>query len=125
MAKKKAAPVVVPEAKKEWTITQADIDSITQLDFAFSTDRFLPPEDKIPQEFWSGNAYVRLTEAMMYGEPMPPGEVTFNEGFRPDGPALQRCIMAHLRSFNPKHEHKIAGVAYMISKITHITPILT
>lgn len=114
-----------PEEKpKAWSITQADIDSITDVDSAFGTTRLLPPEHEIPAEFWKTNIYTRIADAMFVGEPPPAGEITFHSGFREDGPAMMKCLMAHMNSFSPSHEHKIAGIAYMISKIMHVTAIL-
>lgn len=114
-----------PIEKKPWDITQADIDSITKPEAVWGTTRFLPPEEEIPAEFWKPNIYTRIADTMFVGDPPPQGEITFNPGFRADSTATYQFIMAHMKSFEPKHEHKIAGVGYMISKIMHITAILT
>lgn len=117
-----------PETKEVppvWAITQKNIDTVTKVEQVYGTTRLLPPWDDIPKEFWDGNIYTRIGEAMFYGEKIPNGEVSFNEGFKQDPHGLTRCIMAHLVSFDPKHEHKIAGVGYMISKIVTVIPILT
>lgn len=123
MPRKKQEPSLAP-----WAVTQADIDATTKLEEAFATTRCLPPEDIIPDEFFgwakgaTGNIYFHMSDALFTGSPMPVGEVTFNEGFREDGEALFRFLMAHMRSFEPSHGHKIAGVAFIISKIITITP---
>jgi hypothetical protein len=114
-----------PVAQQSWSITQADIDSITKPEAVWGTTRLLPPEEEIPKEFWGTNIYTRIADAMFVGHPAPAGEIQFHPGFREDGPATFQCVMAHMKSFDPKHEHKIAGVAYMISKIMHVTAILT
>ena len=119
MSKKK------PEEKKPWGITQADIDSITKPEAVWGTTRLLPPEVEIPKEFWKTNIYTRIADSMFVGESPPRGEIHWNPGFRDDGPAMMKCLMAHMKSFGPKHEHKIAGVAFMISKIMTVVPILT
>lgn len=110
--------------KKPWDITQADVDSITPKEFIYGTDRLLPPVDQIPHEFFKGNVYTRLVEAMYVGDVPPMGEVTFNHGFK-ETRNLGRLSTAHLRSVQPDYDHKIAGIAYMISKIVRITSILT
>jgi hypothetical protein len=110
---------------KPWELSQADVDSISDTEWRYGTVRLLPPESEIPKEFWGSNIYSRIVEAMYVGDTPPMGEVTFNPGFRQDGKAMSRCIMAHLRSVHPEYEHKIAGIAYMISKIVHVTSILT
>lgn len=66
-----------------------------------------------------------MIDALFCGSKMPPGEVTFREGFdgSPEGmKKINRFTMAHLRSFEPSPEHKISGIAYMMSKIMTITP---
>jgi len=125
MSKKKPAK---PEAKKAWDLTLADVLSVNDAERAFGTTKLLPPEDEIPAVFYqAGNIYHRIAEAMWAGEPLPNGDITINEAFK-DAVVftqIQKCVMAHLTSFQPSHEHKIAGVAYMISKIMYIIPILT
>lgn len=46
----------------------------------------------------------------------------FRDGFADsEAPALlNRVVMAHLRSFEPKHEHKIAGLGYLVSQVCDI-----
>jgi hypothetical protein len=113
---------------KPWGITQADIDATTPLEEGFATTRCLPPEDIIPEPFWgwykgsTGNLYFFMADALFCGSTMPVAYVTWNDGFREDGEALMKWIMAHMRSFTPSHEHKIAGIAYMISQAVTLTP---
>lgn len=111
----------VPEAPKPWSLTQADLDVTTDLEYAFATTRCLPPKEIIPKEFWDGfgaNVYVRLADTLFTGDAPPAGDIEFNEGFT--GNNLMKFLIAHLRSFEPQHEHKIAGLAYMISCIMTI-----
>lgn len=115
-----------PVEKKPWSLTQADINSTTQLEFVWGTTRLLPPVEIIPKPFWDGNTYSRIADSMFVGAPPPAGEVIFNPGFSPqDAPAMMRCLMAHMKSFEPDHHHKIAGVAFMMAQIVHVTAILT
>lgn len=121
MPRKKPDPV--PEAPKPWSLTQADLDATTALEWAFGTTRCLPPEDQIPKEFWEPwngkpNIYISIIDALFCGNDVPEGELVFNDGFT--GENLMKCVEAHLRSFAPRHEHKIAGLAYMISKVTTV-----
>ena len=106
-----------------YTLSRGDLDTITDLDVAFGTVSFLPDEDDIPDEFKSGNIYTELAVALFYGNPLPDGDVTFKPAFA-DEAAVQlsnRCVRAHLKSFAPKHQHKIAGVGYMIAQMCEIT----
>lgn len=110
-----------------YNVNQADIDSIKDVEVAFSTTRFLPQEEDVPEDFrgpyrgnYESNIYVKLVDALFCGSDVPNAELIFNEGFdgSPEGwKKLNRFTMAHLRSFQPKHEHKISAIAYMLSKI--------
>jgi hypothetical protein len=102
-------------------ITAKDVSSITDLDVAFGTTQFLPPMDSIPKEYLSGsNIYVQVVEAIFSGSAFPDAELTPVEGVSPEG--LNKIIRAHVSSWEPKHEHKIAGVAYLLSQLCEITP---
>ena len=102
-----------------YTITAEDIRSITDVEAAFSTSRLLPSPEQIPKDFYEENSYTRLVEAIFYGLELPNGELELAEGLEPS--ELNKCVRAHLQSFEPKHEHKIAGVAYMISQVAVLT----
>jgi hypothetical protein len=127
MSRKKVEPAPVAPEEKPWSLTQADIEATTDLEFVWGTTRCLPPWEIIPEEFREyygsrkANIYIKMADSFFCGDPLPPGNVAFNEGFSLS-PNLMRFIMAHMKSFDPKHEHKIAGVAYMISIITTVTP---
>src|SRR3989344_4074431 len=79
----------------DFGLTRESLDSITDLDIAFGTTKLLP-------------AY----------------EIVFRKGFDdPDAPdALNRAVTAHLRSFEPKHQHKIAGLGYLVSLVFELHP---
>lgn len=106
------APTITP--------TRVDAEPITDLELAFGTTRLLPPQEAIPEAFWRGNAYTQLAEALFYGFPLAPLLIEFRPGF--DSQQLRRIVLSHLRSFAPKHEHKIAGVGYLISQMAALTP---
>lgn len=74
----------------------------------------MPPYDEIPQEFkqFRGNAYVEFVEGLFFGAP-PKMELKLRDGFSEE--AVAKVIKSHLSSFEPKHEHKMAGVGYMLS----------
>lgn len=103
-----------------YTITQRDLSTISDVDVAFSTDRFFPAPADIPADFYRGNAYTDIPDALFAGVTPPAGDIVFNDGIVPD--ALLRCVMAHLGSFTPRHEDKIAGIGYMISLCCTVTP---
>lgn len=102
-----------------YTITRANLDGITGLEIAFGTTKLLPPYEEVPDEFKHGNTYTELVSALFVGQPLPDLEITFREGFTDEQcpEQLNRAVHAHLHSFQPKHEHKIAGVAYLVSQV--------
>lgn len=103
-----------------YQLTPEQIGSITAPEMAFSTERLLPAWDDIPEEFKKGNIYTQLVEAIFYQHEMPACTISLNEGVEPE--MLNRCIRAHLQSFGPKHEHKIAGVGYMLACVSTLHP---
>ena len=107
----------------EYQITRADLDSITDVEMAFGTSRLLPPFELVPDEFKNGNAYTKLLSCIFYGDPLPEGEIDFRAGFEDDEAPqkLNRVVCAHLRSFDPKHEHKMAGLGYLMSLVCTLT----
>jgi hypothetical protein len=106
-----------------YNLTRAKLASITDAEVAFSTERLLPKCGDIPRDFFNGNIYTRIAEAIFFGGKIPSGELHFREGFIDDAAAtdLRKCIQAHIGSFGPKHEHKIAGVGYMFSQVCEVT----
>lgn len=97
-----------------YSVTLTDLDSVTDLEAAFSTERLLPPFEVIPIDFRNGNIYTKLAEAIFYGTTLPVGEIAMKPGVTPE--KLSKAVRAHLQSFGPKHEHKIAGVGLLISQ---------
>lgn len=105
----------------EFEIRPDDLVAITAPEEVFGTTKNLPPMDSIPPEFLNGsNIYVRLVNAIFYGTERPDGEITFRPGFEQE--SVARCVRAHLASYSPKHEHKIAGVSYLLSLMAELEP---
>lgn len=102
-----------------YKLLRENVADITDVEHAFGTTKLLPAVDDIPQEFIAGNKYTELSSCLFRGDKLPNYVVIFNEGFGDLDIVkdLNRCVHAHLRSFEPKHQHKIAGVGYMISKV--------
>lgn len=110
-----------------YQITRADLGSISDVELAFATERLLPAWEDIPEDFKRGNLYTKIAEAIFYGRPMPELEMAFFEGFRDDGAAgaLNKCVRAHLQSFGPNHQHKIAGVGFMMAHVFALQSVRT
>lgn len=109
------------------TLTQADIESITDEEYVRGTARFLPKEEDIPLEYWGWfkgverNIYFRIAEEMYTGDPVPAGEVSINPGFT--GKGLQRFLVAHMKNIHAEYQHRMAGMAYLMSRVVTITPL--
>lgn len=104
-----------------YTLTPEQIESITMPEVAFSTERLLPAWEDIPDDFNRGNIYTELASAIFYGRTLPPCHIVLNDGVTAE--TLNKCVRAHLQSFGPKYEHKIAGVGYMIACACKLEPI--
>jgi hypothetical protein len=101
-----------------YKINAKDINATTDVELAFSTVRLLPKVVDIPQDFFDGNIYTEVVEAIFYGKEIPESTMILNFEVTPE--IINKCITAHLKSFEPKHENKIAGVGYLLSKIATI-----
>lgn len=79
------------------------------------TDELLPMWDELPEEFqkYNYNKYCSAASSMFF-EGLAKSGVTVKPEFNED--EVLRHLLTILRSFQPKHEHKIAGVGYLISK---------
>lgn len=97
-----------------YTVTPEDMASISDAEMAFSTERLLPAWEDILTEFQNGNLYTELAEAIFYGRDLPECQIEMKDGFNPQ--FLNRAVRAHLQSYGPKHQHKIAGVGLMIAQ---------
>lgn len=98
-----------------YTVTPEDMASISDVEMAFGAERLLPAWEDIPLEFQAGNRYTELAEAIFFGRDLPDCEIEMKNGFDPQ--SLNRAVRAHLQSYGPKHQHKIAGVGLMISHV--------
>ena len=93
-----------------------DVKSITPLEVAFTTTRFLPEKEVIPREFTNKtNPYYLLALKLFHCGDLGEGEIGFKLNVEPA--EVSDFVYAHLGSFEPSHEHKISGVAYMMSFI--------
>jgi hypothetical protein len=77
-------------------------------------DQYLPLVQEIPEEFWAPqNLYNRMVTDVFFQGTKEDWEFALREGI--EIKTFKRHVMTCLRSFEPPHEHKIAGVAYLIS----------
>jgi len=87
---------------------------ITDIKMAFPSNvigEYLPQKEEIPRDFWEySNKYNRLA-ANLFFKGGDPGK--FKKGIN-RGLAI-RHLQTCLSSFEPEHEHKQAGVGYLLS----------
>ena len=98
----------------DWSKPQV-VDRVTAVFPADIIGKLLPKWDEIPEEFkhQSGNKWVQFQTDWFFSG------LKNSDGLVPK-PGIDKVLaMAHLsacqRSYQPKHEHKIAGVAYLAS----------
>lgn len=90
---------------------------VTGLDMAFGGDtkKLLPAYDSLPEEFRrEKHEYCKLVSKWFFGGLSPQTEFTPREGV--DVKDALGHVKAVLGSFEPKHEHKTAGVAYLLDQ---------
>lgn len=103
-----------------YALTPEQVASITDVELVFSTSRLLPAWEEIPDDFRRGNLYTEIASAIFYGTTLPDSFIDLKPGFTQE--KIVRLVRSHLRSFAPKHEHKIAGVGYMLSCVAVCLP---
>lgn len=102
--------------------TETEIDmlevpkGLDAIDVVFGVRPPLPAWDDIPGEFkCSRNEYARVASSLFFnGGRLSDFGLTIKDEL--DDGDVMRALRACLGSFDPKHEHKEAGVAYMLSQ---------
>lgn len=89
------------------------VDAINSV-FPTVTDGYLPPYSEIPDEFKRGRTEWNKVFSKWFYSGLPKGT-----NFIPKGGIDQDGALRHIKycmgSWEPKHEHKEAGVAYLMS----------
>lgn len=97
-------------------VTAKPPPKLSTLDIAFPVDLpFLPPMSEIPEEFKHHTPWGRQAAMWFYQGPDKAwlARIQPREGI--DGTDALKAIQALLGSFEPKHEHKMAGAAYLLA----------
>ena len=91
---------------------------VTGVQMAFGGDamKLLPPYKEIPKEFTNSNTRNKWNKfsSDWFFNGLKNLKVTPKDGINPE--EAIRHLSTILRSFEPKHEHKEAGVAYLASQ---------
>ena len=93
-------------------IEPVEVDLAMQAFPAIVIGKYLPMKGDIPEEFWGWhNPWAELVRRWFYkGLSTPPA---FREGIDSSSAMLHLDVCIH--SYEPKHEHKTAGGAYLMS----------
>lgn len=87
---------------------------VSDEEIAFGTTKLLASRATIPEEFdYRGSSKWNKLFTDMFYCGLEELDITPKEGI--DVNAALKCIKAHMGSWEPKHEDKEAGVAYMMS----------
>jgi len=102
---------------KKWEIDVKNLPELDALSVAFGgssrDEEFLPPEKEIPEEFWTGNTKWNKFFSNMFYCGLDSVKFQPKEGVNPERAwRIIRCLSG---SFASKHEHKTAGVSYLLS----------
>lgn len=100
------------------------IPELTAADVAFGGIKHMPKYETLPADFkrHNGNDYVKAVSHWFFsgakGAPngLTIGDMTFTAKHGVDANKALRAIKAVLGSFEPKHEHKEAACAFMLSE---------
>lgn len=97
----------------KYKITPKELDKLDYEGIALGTTKLLPTISQIPQEFKDRHTkWNKLFSDWFYNGL---SELTVIPKENIDKNKALAVISAHMRSWEPKHEHKEAGVAYMMS----------
>lgn len=100
------------ELPRDWSVPVA----VSTVQFAFPANvigTLLPHAEDIPKEFFGRNAWTALADSLFAGTVHPDATIAWRPEI--DFTVAVRHVGTVLRSFEPKHEHKIAGAAYLLS----------
>ncbi len=88
--------------------------NINDIELAFGTTDLLPTQEDIPEEykFHTNSKWNKLFSDMFFSG-LSDLQFTPKEGIDPE--AAFKCVRAHMASWEPSHQDKESGVAYMMS----------
>lgn len=91
------------------------VPEVTQVDLAFGNTKHLPAMKDIPEEFRRGSTKWNHITSRWFFSGLPK-ETEFKPKPGVDANKALRAVGAILVSFEPKHEHKDAGVSFLLSE---------
>lgn len=94
-----------------------EIPAVTDDEILDGSMRYLPVFKELPEEFQVRpyNEWFIIASSLFYdGGKLTDYGLVIKSGV--DGMQANRLIQSHLRSWKPQHEHKMAGVGYLLSQ---------
>ncbi len=108
--------------------TEALIPEITDLDLALGNIDHMPDYDDLPDDFKRGSGvHCRAISTWFFngakkdGGALVVGDNKFTPKDGVDGQKAIRAIGSIMKSFAPKHEHKIGGCGFLLSEWFDVT----
>ena len=92
-----------------------EVPEISDAEMAFGTTKALPPYASIPEKFRDFHADTKWNKFVSDMFFLGGAHVNLKPKEGVDADKAWRAVVAHLKSWAPKHEHKEAGVAYLMS----------
>lgn len=93
-----------------------EIPDVSGPESAFGTTRFLPDYKDVPEEFRNPNSQTKWNKLFSKWFYTGAKDVVFIPKEGVDMRRALHALGALMRSWEPKHEHKEAGVAYLMSQ---------
>ena len=96
-----------------------EIPEFSDAEVAFPTRTCLPPYDDLPEDFvyerGAARPFTSAVDRLFFdGGKLADHGLTFKPGV--DAAKAMRALRVCLGSWEPKHEHKVAGTAYLLSQ---------
>jgi len=92
------------------------VPKISDADVVFPANPPIPKEEDIPKQFWDYENIFNQTASDLFNSGKTTTSMTLKSELGEDFEDIRRALRACLGSFGPSHEHKLAGVAYMLSE---------
>lgn len=94
--------------------TMIEVPELKDSDVVFGNIKHLPKWEEIPKEFKDGHTTWNALFNTWFYNGLKKSQITVKTGV--DKNNALRALKAIIGSFEPKHEHKEAGAAYLMSQ---------
>lgn len=98
-----------------------EVPKLSDADVVFPANPPLPTEAEIPEEFWSYNHPLNKLAQALFSGAKHGKKILIKRELDAQKDDVRRAISACLGTFSCKHEHKLAGVAFLLNEWCDIT----